>query len=90
MGGVIGLTEEVIYEHDGILAPKKVPLGRRNGGKRARTGSRESLVKKNGIDFWPRRWVYEEKWRITKKKDSKFFPKSKIQQIYRPTKKVYI
>ena len=64
MGGVIGLTEEVIYEHDWILAPKKVPLRRWKGGERVHKYPRESLVKKNGIDFWPRRWVYEEKGRI--------------------------
>jgi len=53
LGGFIPLTEEVIYKHDGILAIFKNSLRRRNDGYQPRTGSRESLVKKKGMNFGP-------------------------------------
>lgn len=53
LGGVLGLDEEVIKQHDGNLDIFLGSLGRRNDGLRVGSSDRECLVKKFGMGFGP-------------------------------------
>ena len=65
-------------------------LPRGYDGKRPRQEGPGGLAKEIVMQLFSRRWVHGYLGGNFKKKDSKFFPNRKIQQKYRPTKKVYI